>query len=193
MMYTGPIMRTYDTYGHYQYDSAQMARYGYQVMNVQSDKVTNGCWLTTILIFGLLLTPVCIGLLILLLLPTAFSTRLTVYYISAAVPPAYQQQQVGGYAPPAIPPAIPAPVTVPLTDSWARYGQSAQAYPSTGPTPTPTSQPWAGYVDKARVALLSYWQRGPAFRALLIALAAFAIVAGASLFTVSLLWLSGPH
>ena len=89
MMYTGPIMRTYETYAHYQYDSAQMARYGYQVMNVQSDKVTNGCWLTTILIFGLLLTPVCIGLLILLLLPTAFSTRLTVYYIPAAAPPAY--------------------------------------------------------------------------------------------------------
>ena len=187
-MYTGPIMRTYASYQQYQQDAAQMARYGFQVMNVQSDNVTDGCLLTALLIIGLLLTPICIGLLVLLLIPTAFSTRLTAYYVPAALPPAYPPFR--GYAPPVAPPAIPAPVTVPL-DSWAGYGHGGQEYPVTGPMEN--RQPWAGYVDKAHVALLSYWQRGPAFRALLIALAAFAIGAGTAAFGVGIMWLAGPH
>src|SRR5260370_25355817 len=67
-----------------------MGAYGYHAVNVDRQSVTNGLALTLILIFGLLLAPLCIGLIILCFLPTAFSTKYVVSYIG--------QQYMGGYA-----------------------------------------------------------------------------------------------
>lgn len=148
-MYTGPIMRTYGSMDQYQSDAANMARFGYQVMNVQRDKVTDGCGLTAILIFGLLLAPVCIGLLILLLLPTAFTTRITVhyYYTGIAAPIPHQTIPPGGYYPQQVPPSVPAPVTRQLQPSMWRDGNLQSDSDERG---TSAFGGLARYVDQVR-------------------------------------------
>jgi hypothetical protein len=170
----------------YQYrdDAANMARFGYQVMNVQQDKITNGCTLTAILIIGLLLTPVCIGIVVLLFLPTAFSSRITAHYYYAGIagdgpqrelpPPSYYPQTT------LPPPNVPARVTVQLQPGARRNGsRSPDEYdraPSgfTGPS---------GLADQLR-----YWYLNltPGYRALVIA--ACVIALGCSLvFVVALI------
>lgn len=80
-MYAGPIVKTYYSAGAYHQDSALMAAYGYQAINIEQLNMTNGLALTLILMFGLLLTPICIGVVILCFLPLAFSKRWNVTYI----------------------------------------------------------------------------------------------------------------
>ena len=80
-MYAGPIVKTYYSAGAYHQDSALMAAYGYQAINIEQLNMTNGLAFTLILMFGLLLTPICIGVVILCFLPLAFSKRWNVTYI----------------------------------------------------------------------------------------------------------------
>lgn len=86
-MYAGPIVKTYYSLEAYRRDSALMASYGYQAINIEQLSMTNGLALTLILIFGLLLTPFCIGVVILCFLPLAFSRRWNVSYIPQLATP----------------------------------------------------------------------------------------------------------
>lgn len=132
-MYPGPLVRTYSSYSQYELDKANMAQFGFYPTSVQKDRVTDGCLLTVLLIIGLLLTPVCIGLVILLFIPTAFSTRVTAYYSQPIRPPAYPSYQ--GLPPHS--PGYPAPVTIPL----AQANMYAPAYSSPHPGAQPPKQP----------------------------------------------------
>jgi hypothetical protein len=75
-----PITRTYESYSACQQDIVLLRQYGYQAVSSASERTTDGLILTLILIFGLLLLPFCIGLLVLCFLPAAFSTRYVVQY-----------------------------------------------------------------------------------------------------------------
>jgi hypothetical protein len=81
--YSAPIIRIYGSTSDYRRDAARMALFGFHVATVQTDRATHGFRLAAILLVGLALTPVLIGLLILLLLPLAFSIRITVQYVPA--------------------------------------------------------------------------------------------------------------
>jgi|SRR5690242_8165915 len=75
-----PITRTYESYSACQQDIVLLSQYGYQAVSSASERTTDGLILTLILIFGLLLLPFCIGLIVLCFLPVAFSTRYIVQY-----------------------------------------------------------------------------------------------------------------
>lgn len=116
-MYAGPIVKTYYSLNAYRRDAALMTSYGYMSVNIEQFNMTDGLALTLILIFGLLLTPMCIGVVILCFLPMAFSKRWNVTYIP--------HSQIPGralpYAPQLLPhppqvhqPQFPQPRTLPL-------------------------------------------------------------------------------
>ena len=119
-MYMSPIVRTYYSMEQYRSDAGQMqVRWrrmdSRRSMSSQSDE-TNGCLLTFLLITGLLLTPVCIGILFLLLIPAAFSKRYNVSYVyhptqsQPFIPPSYSRPLVPpAYRQPLAPPAMPTP------------------------------------------------------------------------------------
>lgn len=147
-MYPGPLVRTYSSYAQYENDAANMAQFGIYATSVQKDRVTDGCVLTAILIIGLLLTPVCIGLLILLFIPKAFSTRVTVYYSQPLTPPTYP-------AHPALPSrqsAYPAPVTIPISHAYV--------YPHTHGSPQfdDRSPQWRGLLGKFAKEFMVEWR-----------------------------------
>jgi hypothetical protein len=175
-VYTGPIMRTYGSMYQYRDDAANMARFGYQVMNVQEDKVTNGCALAAILIIGLLLTPVCIGIIVLLFLPTAFGSRITAHYYYAGIagdgpqrelpPPSYYPQKT------LPPPNVPARVTVQLQPAARGNGNRLHDDYDRGPS---GFAGLSGLVDQLR-----YWYGNltPGYRALVIAAGILALGVG---------------
>lgn len=123
-MYVGPIVKTYYSVDAYQRDSALMASYGYQAVNIEQLNMTNGLALTLILIFGLLLTPICVGVVVLCFLPLAFSKRWNVSYIQqSAIPMPYVAPYILPQAgQPPVQPPIPvqqpyAAATVPPSDA----------------------------------------------------------------------------
>jgi|GEM_PF-2366610 hypothetical protein len=145
-MYTGPIVKTYYSLAHYRQDAANMAYYGYMPVNVEQLNTTNGLALTLILLFGLVLTPVCIGLIILCFLPFAFSKRWNVSYIQQAprmiaasqplmLPQPYQSPMSRPYQP-----HVPQPYQSPVSRPY--QPPMPQQYMSTHQPPSrPLSQP----------------------------------------------------
>jgi hypothetical protein len=79
-------MRTYYSPAQYNQDVAVMAAHGYRVVNLEEVSQTNGLALTLLLIFGLLLTPFCVGVVILCFLPLAFGKRYNVSYVFQPLP-----------------------------------------------------------------------------------------------------------
>lgn len=117
MAYNEPIIRTYGSKSDYRRDAARMALFGFQVTKVQTERATHGLRLAAILIPGILLTPVLVGLLILLLLPLAFSIRVTVYYVPA----------LSGPPLPVIAMGVPAPLTRQLMSGHPADGTAQDA------------------------------------------------------------------
>jgi hypothetical protein len=120
--YNDPVIRVYRSKSDYRRDAARMALFGFQVQNVQTDHATNGFRLASIVIVGLLLTPVLVGLLVLLLLPIAFSTRITVAYVPALSAPPLPVISMG----------IPAPLTRQLMPGRSADEAAQDAQDKTG-------------------------------------------------------------
>jgi hypothetical protein len=112
-----PIIRTYGSKSDYRRDAARMALFGFQATKVQTDRATHGIRLAAILITGLLLTPALVGVLILLLLPMAFSIRVTVSYVPA----------LSGPPLPVIAMGVPAPLTRQLMPDHPADGTAQDA------------------------------------------------------------------
>lgn len=137
-MYAGPIMRTYYSAAQYNQDAAVMATYGYRVVNLEEVSQTDGLALTLLLIFGLLLTPFCIGVVILCFLPLAFGKRYNVSYIFQPLP--LQPTIAPPYSQPLSPQAYSQPLSRPYPQQYQpnvppAYSQPlAQPYQSTMPS-----------------------------------------------------------
>lgn len=125
-MYPAPIVRTYGSWQQYQQDAAIMAASGYQAVNMEQRQQTNAAMFAFILIIGLLLTPACIGIFILLLLPTATSKYFNVSYVYQPAMPHYSQPLL--QQPYTLPPQLP-------------YAAPPAAYPTLPPYAAPPSQP----------------------------------------------------
>lgn len=111
-----------------------MAAYGYRAVNLEEIGQTSGLGLTLILIFGLLLTPVCVGVVILCFLPLAFSKRYNVTYVFQPMP-----------MQPAIAPPYSQPLSSPYQPTMPAYSQPLeQPYqPNMPPAYSqPLSQPY---------------------------------------------------
>lgn len=190
-MYAGPIMRTYYSAGAYSQDAAIMASYGYRVVNIETYNETHGLALTLLLIFGLLLTPFCIGVVILCFLPFAFSKRFNVSYLYQ--PPQTLAPGPFPYSQPLAPPAYsqplyrPTPYSQPLMPPTGA-SMHAPAMPHFGYPTQPSRQPpqqhppqasWSARFREGLENLRQMWARStPVQRALTIA-ATVVVVASA--------------
>jgi hypothetical protein len=132
-MYTGPFVRTYYSMGAYRNDAARMQSQGYQAINVEQTNMTYGGRLTLILLFGLLLTPICIGVVILCFLPTAFAKKYNVTYLfQPSVAPSPSQPLTPSMPMPSMPSTPPStfaltmPPTIPPTGAPMKPPQSFQ-------------------------------------------------------------------
>ena len=118
-MYMSPIVRTDYSMEQYRSDQVRCRSDGGAWIpggQCRADQRANGCLLTFLLITGLQLTPVCIGILFLLLIPAAFSKRYNVSYVyhptqsQPFIPPSYSRPLVPpAYSQPLAPPAMPTP------------------------------------------------------------------------------------
>lgn len=139
-----PIMRTYESYSACQQDIALLSQYGYQAVSSASERTTDGLILTLILIFGLLLLPFCIGLIVLCFLPVAFSTRYVVQY-------AYMGSVV---MPQMLQPAMPRPM-LPISQPAPMSRAVTRPLPPDSP-PQPEARPSTG-LARWRAELAALW------------------------------------
>lgn len=122
--------------GHYSQDAALMASYGYRAVNVEQYNETRGLLLTLLLIFGLLLTPLCIGVVILCFLPFAFTKRYNVSYVfqPPSVLPLPQPLPTQPFLPPSYSrPLAPLPYSQPPSQPYQSVMPTAQGYAAAPP------------------------------------------------------------
>lgn len=160
--YVAPILRTYHSTSQYQQDARLMAAYGYHVMNIEQRRDVDGLALTLLLIFGLLLTPVCVGIVILCFLPFAFSTYYNVSYVFQPLAAPYGQLLM-----PVLPQGRP---SVPL-------GSMPPGSQATPPQQAPERAAFTTRFREGLSATAQYWaSRSQAQRVLIVVLSVAIIV-----------------